>query len=50
LAAHFEPDRFAQLLFERREIAVGGPHFELGVAEGAELQEEVVTAIAQLER
>jgi hypothetical protein len=48
-SAHFEPDRFAQQRLEWGEVPVRGPHFQLRVAGGVELQEEIVATIAQLE-
>jgi hypothetical protein len=47
--AHFEPDGFAQQRLERGQVAIGRPDLKFRVAGGAELQEEVLAAIAQLE-
>jgi hypothetical protein len=47
--AHFEPDGFAQQPLERGQVAIRRPDLQFGVARGAELQEEVFAAIAQLE-
>jgi len=46
---NFDPNRFPGEAFERRQRSCGGPHFELGVARRAQLQQIVVAAIVELE-
>jgi hypothetical protein len=46
---NFDPNRFAGETFERRQRSRRGPHFELGVARRAQLQQIIVAAIVELE-
>jgi hypothetical protein len=44
VAGDFEAQRFPEHGFERRDVAVGGPELELGVAGGAQAGQVVVAA------
>jgi hypothetical protein len=45
----FDPQRLARQTLERRRVPRGGPHLELRIARGAQLQQIVVAAIMQFE-
>jgi hypothetical protein len=48
-SAGAQPDRFSQRALERRDLAVGGPELELGVARCEQLDEVFVAAIVYLD-
>ena len=48
-ARDFETKRLAEHRFERRDVAMGGPELELGVAGGAQPRQVVVGAGVEVE-
>ena len=49
VAGDFEAQRLAEHGFERRDVAVGGPELELGVARGAQPRQVVVAPRIQVD-